>query len=192
VSSESRFLFSVGNRSSFKGVNLSNIRVIFRSGVDGFIVKSNFVLHSSRFSFSSRSFRGLFGFFESHSSLSFTVTTFGIFFGFFEQHHSRERESIGITFTTFELRSTGRVFTNKFTFRFGTFGFVAFPVTSRFFTNGFTFGFGYLTVSNTMGRFTDGNTFRTIFHFTSFIGAHDLTVRSFTFNITNGVFGFLT
>jgi len=90
------------------------------------------------------------------------------------------------------LRSTGGVFADKFAFGFGAFGFVAFPVTSGFFTNGFTFGFGYLTMGNTMGRFTDGNAFGAIFHFTSLIGAHNLTVGSFALDVTHGIFGFLT
>jgi hypothetical protein len=69
---------------------------------------------------------------------------------------------------------------------------MAFPVTFRFFTNGFTFRFRELTVSDTMRSFTDCYTFRTIFHFTSLIGTHDLTIGSFTFNITYSIFWFLT
>jgi len=69
---------------------------------------------------------------------------------------------------------------------------VAFPVTSGFFTDGFTFGFGGLTVSNTVRLFTDGNTFRAIFSFTSLVGTFDFTIGFFTFNITDGVSGFLT
>jgi hypothetical protein len=55
-----------------------------------------------------------------------------------------ERGSVSITLAAFNLRSAGRVFTDKFTFGFGAFGLVAFPVTSGFFTNSFTFGFGDL------------------------------------------------
>jgi len=194
VSSQSRVLFGMSDRHSLERVRITGFGEIFGLGVDVFISLSSNG-GSGSVSFGSRSLRSLldFNFFESHGGkvFVFTVTTFGVFFGFFEHEHSGEGESISVTFTTFELRSTGGVFTNEFTFRFGAFRFVAFPVTSRFFTDGFTFRFGDLTMSNTVGRFTDGNTFGTIFHFTSLIGTHDLTVRSFTFDITNGVFGFL-
>jgi hypothetical protein len=36
----------------------------------------------------------------------------------------------------------------------------------------------YLAMSNTVGGFANGNTFRAIFHFTGFFRAHNLTVRS--------------
>jgi hypothetical protein len=84
-----------------------------------------------------------FDFFESHS-IFFAFAASGVLFSFFEEHNSFKRGSIGITFTTFDLGSASGIFTNKFTFRFGAFGFVAFPVTFGFFTNGFTFGFGDL------------------------------------------------
>jgi len=90
------------------------------------------------------------------------------------------------------LRSTGGVFADEFALGFGAFGFVAFPVASGFFTNGFAFGFGDLTMGHAMRRFTNSDTFGAIFHFTGLIGTHDLTVGSFAFNVTNGVFGFLT
>jgi hypothetical protein len=91
----------MGNISSLKRISISGGRKMLSSGVDGFFNGD-----------SSGSLRSLFGFSESHSGLSFTITTFGIFFSFFEQHHSGKRKSISITFTTFELRSTSRVFTN--------------------------------------------------------------------------------
>jgi len=120
------------------------------------------------------------------------IATFRVLFSFLEHEHGGEGESIGVALAAFQLRSTGGVFANQFTFGFGAFGFVAFPVASGFFTNGFAFGFGDLTMGNAMGGFANSDTFRTIFHFTSLIGAHDLTVRSFTFNVANCVFGFLT
>ena len=60
-------------------------------------------------------------------------------------------------------------------------------------------------MGNTVRGFTDGNTFGAVFHFTGFFRTHNLTIRSieyyftswliieipFTFNVTNGVFGFL-
>jgi hypothetical protein len=33
-------------------------------------------------------------------------------------------------------------------------------------------------MGNTVGGFTNGNTFGAVFHFTSFFGAHDLAIRS--------------
>jgi hypothetical protein len=47
-------------------------------------------------------------------------------------------------------------------------------------------------MSHTVGFFTNGYTFGTVIHFTSFIRAHDLTVGLFTLDITNGILRFLT
>jgi hypothetical protein len=131
-----------------------------------------------------------FNFFESHS-FSFAFTASGVLFGFFEEHNSFEGGTVGVTFTAFDLGSASGVFANKLTFGFGAFGFVAFPVTFGFFTDGFTFGFGDLAMGDTVRRFTDGDTFGAVFHFACFFGAHDLTVGSFTFDVADGIFGFL-
>ena len=67
---------------------------------------------------------------------------------------------------------------------------MAFPVTFRFFANGFAFWFGGLAMSNAMGLFADSDTFRTVKHFTSFIGAFNFAFGFFTFDVANGIFGF--
>jgi len=122
--------------------------------------------------------------------IKLTRTTSGVHFGFFEHRDSNSNNTSG-TRATFSFRFTGGVFTNEFTFGFGAFGFVAFPVTSGFFTDGFTFGFGGLTMGNTVGLFTDGNTFRAVFGFTGLVGTFNFTIGFFTFNITDSVSGFL-
>jgi len=193
VSGESRVLFGVSNRHSLERVGVSRLGKVFSLGIDVFV--SDLSNGSGGVGFSIGSFGSLldFDFFESHGGevFVFTVAAFGVFFGFFEHEHAGEGKSIGIAFAAFELGSASGVFTNKLTFGFGAFGLVAFPVTSGFFANGFTFRFRHLTMSNTVGGFTDSHTFRAIFHFTGLIRTHDLTVRSFTFDITNGVFRFL-
>ena len=122
-----------------------------------------------------------------------TLTAFFLAFGFFEEGErlSNSRSSHG-TRATFDFRNTVRVLADEFTLGFRTVRLVTFPVASGFFTDGFTFGFGCLTMGDTMGWFADGNTFRTVEHFTSFIWAFNFTFRFFTFYIANCVFGFST
>jgi hypothetical protein len=64
---------------------------------------------------------------------------------------------------------------------------MTFPITFGFFTDWFTFRLRGLTVSNTMRRLADSDTFRTVEHFTTFVWAFNLTFRFFTFYITNGI-----
>ena len=124
--------------------------------------------------------------------LSITIATLVILFTFFEHGHSRvDNSTTGIARTAFHFRSAVGVLTNKFTFGFRALGLHTLPVTFGFFTNGFTFGFRHLTVSHTVGFFTDSDTFGTVIHFTGFIRAHDLTVGLFTLDITDGILGFL-
>jgi hypothetical protein len=114
-----------------------------------------------------------------------------LFFSFFKEGEwlSNSRSS-KCARTAFYFRNTIRIFTNEFTFRFRTGGFVAFPVTFRFFTNWFTFWFRSLAMSNAMWLFANSYTFWTVKHFTSFIRAFNFTFGFFTFNITDCVFGF--
>ena len=94
------------------------------------------------------------------------------------------------TRTAFNFRNTVRIFTDQFTFRLRTSGFVTFPVASGFFANSFAFRLRGLAVSNTVGLFADSYTFRTVIHFATFVGTFDFTFRFFTFNIANSVSGF--
>jgi len=169
VSGKSRVSFSVNERRSVK---ISSGGRLNRVGSLGSVVFS-------------------FGFNFNESHVVFAVAACGVLFGFLEKHGVSKRGSVSVTFAAFNLGSASGVFTNQFTFRFGAFGFVAFPVTSGFFTNSFTFGFRDLAVSNTVRRFADSDTFRAVFSFTGFFGAHDLAVRSFALNVTNSVSGFL-
>ena len=123
----------------------------------------------------------------------FTLTTFFIFRGFFEEGErlSNSRSSHS-TRATFNFRNTVRVLTDKFALRFRAGGFMTFPVTSGFFTDGFTLGFRSLAVSNAMGLFTDGDTFRAVEHFTSFIRAFNFAFGFLAFDVANSVFRFST
>ena len=100
------------------------------------------------------------------------------------------------------LRSASRIFTNKFTFRFGAKRFRALPITDWFSANCLAFWFRNLTMSYTMRGITNIYTFWTIHHFTSFVRTHWFTIRSvkylnfsilpFAFYITNCCFWFQT
>ena len=96
------------------------------------------------------------------------------------------------TRAAFNFRDTVGVFANKFALGFRASGFVAFPVTFRFFADWFTFRFRCLAMSNAMGLFADSDTFGTVEHFTSFIGAFNFTFGFFAFDVANSVFGFST
>ena len=92
----------------------------------------------------------------------------------------------------FDFRHTVGVLANKLALGFGAVGLVAFPVASGFFADGFAFGFGGLAVSDAVRLFADGDTLRAVEHFATFIRAFNFTLGFFTFNITNGIFGFST
>jgi hypothetical protein len=76
------------------------------------------------------------------------------------------------------LRSAGGVFTDQFTFGFGTERFGTLPVTVGFGTNRLALGFGRLTMGDTVGGFADIYAFGTISHFASFVRTHRSAVRS--------------
>ena len=92
----------------------------------------------------------------------------------------------------FDFRHTVGVLANKLALGFGAVGLVAFPVASGFFAYGFAFGFRSLAVSNAVRLFADGNTFRAVKHFTTFVRAFNFTFGFFTFYVADGIFGFST
>ena len=84
------------------------------------------------------------------------------------------------------------IFTDQLAFWFWAVWLVAFPVTSWFFANWLTLRLGCLTVSDTVGLFTNSNTLGAIKHFATFVRAFNFTLRFFTFYIANCVFRFST